>query len=255
MMEQAISERNFARRTVDAGRGVAWWSEAWALFMKNLGMWLAFGVIVLIGSVVLGLIPLIGGLAVALVLQVIAGGWLLSARKAESGQPLEIPDLFSGFKDKLGPLMVLGALAAVGGLIIGVVMFVMGGGAMFGMMAGAGARSAGGMMAGAAVGLLAIVVGIGLGFVLGMALWFAPALVVFRGSAPMDAMKASWSASLANMFAFVVFGLLWIIAAVLASIPFGLGWLLLMPLTMLAMYCSYKDIFEGSPSTLAPGQQ
>jgi hypothetical protein len=29
-----------------------------------------------------------------------------------------------------------------------------------------------------------------------------------------------------------------------ASIPFGLGWLLLIPLTMLAMYRSYQDVFE-----------
>ena len=29
-------------RSVDAGRGTSWWSEAWALFTKNAGMWILF---------------------------------------------------------------------------------------------------------------------------------------------------------------------------------------------------------------------
>jgi uncharacterized membrane protein len=257
MMDEAVIAAGAARRGVDSGRGVAWWSESWALFMKNPGMWLVFGLIMLIGFAVLSIIPLIGGLAAAVLAQVMVGGWVLSARKLDSGAAIDVNDLFSVFKgDKLSPLLVLGALAAVGSLVIGIVVAVMGGGAIFGMLAGAGARSAGGMMAGAFIGLLAVLVGLALGFVLGMALWFAAALVVFRGDAPVDALKASWSASLANVVAFLVYGLIWIAAAVIASIPLMLGWLLLAPLTMLGIYCSYKDIFEGAPTIiLAPGEQ
>jgi uncharacterized membrane protein len=78
-----------------------------------------------------------------------------------------------------------------------------------------------------------------------MAIWFAPALVVLRNVAPVDAIKASWAASLRNIGPFLVYGVIWIVAAMVASIPFALGWLVLMPLTALGMYVGYKDIFEG----------
>jgi uncharacterized membrane protein len=247
-----------SRRTVDSGRGVAWWSESWTLFMKNPGMWLVFGLIVLVGFIVLNFVPLIGGLAAAVLAQVIVGGWVLCARKLDSGESIDVNNLLDIFKDKdkLTPLLVLGVLAAVGSLLIGVVVAVMGGGALFGLVAGAGVRSTGGMMAGAMLGMLAVLVGLAMGFVLGMALWFAAALVTFRGLTPVEALKASWSASLANIIPFLVYGLIWIVAAFIASIPFMLGWLLLAPLTMLGIYVSYKDIFEGAPTIiLAPGQQ
>ena len=61
--------------------------------------------------------------------------------------------------------------------------------------------------------------------------------------APVDAMKASFSASLKNFMAMLVFGVIYFVASIVASIPFGLGWVLLVPLTLLTVYVSYQDIF------------
>jgi uncharacterized membrane protein len=256
-MEEAVMASG-ARRTVDSGRGVAWWSESWMLFLKNPGMWLVFGLIALVGFIVLNFVPIIGGLAAAVLAQVLVGAWVLCARKLDSGESIDVNDLLDVFKDKekLTPLLVLGVLAAVGSLVIGIAVAVLGGGALFGLVAGAGVRSTGGMMAGAALGMLAVLIGLAMGFVLGMALWFAAALVAFQGLTPVDALKASWSASLANIIPFLVYGLIWIVGAVIASLPFMLGWLLLAPLTMLGIYVSYKDIFGLAPTiVLAPDEQ
>jgi uncharacterized membrane protein len=76
-----------------------------------------------------------------------------------------------------------------------------------------------------------------------MALWFAPALVIFRGTAPVDAMKISFAACLRNIVPFLLYGLLYIVAAIIASIPFGLGWIVLAPLVMISLYVSYRDVF------------
>jgi hypothetical protein len=244
-MEEAVVGAGVTGRNVGSGRGTAWWAESWALFMKNPGMWLVFTVIYLVGMVVLHFIPVLGSLIAAALTQVLVGGWMLSARKLESGGQLEVADLFEGFKDKLNPLLVLGAIALGASLVIGLIMMAMGGGAMLGMAAGGAASSMGGVMAGMALGMLALLVGVLLSFVFAMAIWFAPALVVLRNVAPVEAMKASWSASLQNIVPFLVYGVIWIVAAVVASIPFFLGWLVLMPLTALGMYCAYKDIFEG----------
>jgi len=36
-----------------------------------------------------------------------------------------------------------------------------------------------------------------------------------------------------------------------AIIPFGLGLILLVPVTVCALYCSYRDIFSSMPETRA----
>jgi hypothetical protein len=194
--------------------------------------------------VLLGFIPILGALASAVLTQVIVGGWMLGARKLESEGTLEPADLFSGFKDRLNPLLAVGGLALAATIVIVAVGAIFGAGGVVGMIAGGGSGHMGGLMAGLAGLMLAATVMMVLAFIAAMALWFAPALVVFSDVAPLDALKDSWSASLKNIVPFLVYGILWIVAAVVASIPLMLGWFVLMPLTMLSMYRAYVDIFE-----------
>jgi uncharacterized membrane protein len=42
-----------------------------------------------------------------------------------------------------------------------------------------------------------------------------------------------------------VYGLLGLVYAIVASIPFLLGWLVLAPVFAASVYVSYKDIFEA----------
>ena len=230
-------------RTVDAGRGLAWWTEAWAIFAKNPGPWVVLGLVMLVIFVVLGFIPLLGGLAAAMLAPVFTGSWMLAARKAESGAAPEVNDLFSGFKDKLTPLLVVGALLLAGIIVIGIIASVLGFGAVAGAFAGGSRGSVSGMLAALGAGLLALGVCLVLGTVLGMAFWFAPALIVLRGMAPVDAVKASFAGSLKNVVPFIVWSAIYIVAAIVASIPFGLGWIVLVPLLMLTAYIGYRDIF------------
>ncbi len=230
-------------RTVDAGRGFAWWTEAWPLFTRSAGLWIVMAVILIVIFIVLGLIPILGGLAISLLAPVFAGGWMIAAQKVDSGGTLEIGDMFSGFRDRLSPLAVVGALLLVATLVIGLVAGVLGAGAMFGMMAGGAHQSGGGVMAAMGVGLIAVLVALSLSLVAAMAVWFAPALIVFRNLAPVEAMKASFSTCLKNVVPFLVYGVLYIVAAIVASIPFGLGWIVLLPLLMITVYVSYRDIY------------
>ncbi len=230
-------------RAVEAGRGFSWWTEAWPLFTRSAGLWIVMALILIVIFIVLGLIPVLGGLAISLLAPVFAGGWMLGAQKLDSGGTLEVGDLFSGFRDKLSPLAVVGALLLVATLVIGLVAAVLGAGAMFGMMAGGAHQSGGGMMAAMGVGMIAVLVALALSLVAAMAVWFAPALIVFRNVAPVEAMKASFAACLKNIVPFLVYGVLYVIAAIVASIPFGLGWIVLLPLLMLTVYVSYRDIY------------
>ena len=230
-------------RSVDAGRGVSWWTEAWTMFMKNPGMWIVFALVSLVIFIVLSVIPILGSIAASLLTPVFMAGWMLAARKADTGGTLELGDLFAGFRDKLTPLLVLGALLLAAYVVIFFAVGALGFGAVMGMVVGGAQQSAGSVITGLGAGLVAILVGLVLGALVAMAFWFAPALVVFRGVAPVDAVKASFAANLKNLLAFLVYGVVYIVAAIIASIPFGLGWIVLVPLSLLTVYVSYKDVF------------
>src|SRR5262249_39664681 len=88
-----------------------------------------------------------------------------------------------------------------------------------------------------------------------MALWFAPALAVFHQQGPAEAMKASFFACLKNVVPFLLYSVILLLLAFVASIPFGLGWLVLGPVIAASLYTSYRDIFfaEGGAAP-APRQ-
>lgn len=242
-MEDTTTAAPATSRAVDAGRGISWWTEAWALFTKNAGLWIVLALIMIVIFVVLGFVPVLGGIATALVLPPFTAGWLLAARKVEGGGALEVGDLFAGFRDKLTPLLVVGALLLAAGVVTALVAGALGLGAVFGMIVGGTHHSPAGIMAAFGAGMFALLVVLALGMLITMAVWFAPALVVFRNVAPVDALKESFAACLKNIVPFLLYSILYLVAAIIASIPFGLGWVVLAPVLMLTAYTSYRDVF------------
>jgi len=230
-----------AGRTVDAGRGIEWLKQGWQLFTRNPGVWIAIAVILMVIVIVLSLIPVVGTLAVNFLLPVFAGGILLGCSSLTKGGDIAIDSLFAGFKQNTGNLIMVGVFYLVGVVIITLLVFMIGGGAaLTGGMIGRGP----GM--GMAMGgfFFAMLVMLALMVPLAMAVWFAPALVVFHNIAPLEAMKASFSVCLKNIVPFLVYGVLLFVLCVIAMIPFGLGMLVMVPVMMGSLYASYVEIFE-----------
>ena len=258
-MEKLTTNTGPQPRTVDAGRGVSWWGEAWTLFLRNPAMWLVMGVLLMVRLGALGFIPALGPLISLLFAPVFAGSWLLAARKLDHGGQLEVGDLFAVFKDKdqLTPLLVLGALLLAAMAVVALVVGAVGMGAGVGTMMGMGGHaptSVGSVAAAMSAGMLAMLLFMAAGVAVGLALWFAPALIVFHRATPVDALKASLSASLRNIVAMALYGVLYLVAAMLASIPLGLGWIVLFPLVLLSTYVSYLDIFGRPPPSAGDDQ-
>jgi uncharacterized membrane protein len=76
-----------------------------------------------------------------------------------------------------------------------------------------------------------------------MAMWFAPPLVVFHQQGAVEAMKNSFFACLKNIVPFLLYSVILFVAAIVASIPFGLGWLVLGPVIAASLYTGYRDLF------------
>ncbi len=238
----------------DAGRGWGWIVEGWQLFVKAPGVWIVILVIYLAISVVLSLIPFVGPLAHALLSPVLVGGMLFGAAALARDETLEIAHLFQGFRDqeRMGPLVMLGLISVAGYVLMALVlvMFVGGGMMMGAMMDGAGAgvppEAMGGLFVGA--GLVALLIVMTIGLAIAMALFYGVPLVMLAGQNAWPAVQASVAACWINMLPLLVFGLIYLVLAVVAVIPFGLGLLVLGPVTACAVYASYREIFEETPS-------
>jgi uncharacterized membrane protein len=235
-------------RIVSAGQGSRWLGAAWDLFKQQPGMWIVFWIVYFVITAVVSVVPLVNFLN-SLIAPVFMAGWMIAARDVEEGQRLELGTLFAGFKTEMGNLVLLGVLYLAA---IIVVVFVVGvlaaigvgmlgiGGALAGGGAGALAALTGGALIFVVLGALLVVA---LTLPLAAAMWFAPALVVLNQIKPLDAMKASFGASLRNFLPMLVYGLLLLVFAIVAAIPLFLGYLVFLPLVFLSIYTSYRDIF------------
>jgi len=231
-------------RTVAAGRGWSWIAQGWDLFKRQPGLWIGITITLFVILFALGLIPLLGPLANAVLWPVLSAGLLLGCRALAEGGSLEFGHLFAGFRERFGTLIAVGAISFAISFAIGMlVAVVMGIGifTMFGGGPGPGASPEALMTV-----MLAVLVMFALLLPLMMALWFAPALVVFHDRGPVEAMQESFAGCLKNIVPFLVYGLIGLVFAILASIPIGLGWLLLGPVLIGSLFASYRDIYLES---------
>ncbi|MFZ4539058.1 BPSS1780 family membrane protein [Propionivibrio sp.] len=230
-------------RVVAAGNAFEWLKQGWALFVVNPGLWIAMTIVLLVVVLGLNIVPLVGTLAAQLLTPLLGAGMLLACQKVSNGETLEIADLFAGFKQNTGNLVMLGVLYMAAMLAILLIVFVLGGGSM-----------AGGLMMGrpAGIGLafgglmLAMLISLALSVPLVMAIWFAPALVFFNNMPPVEALKASFNACLKNTLPFLVYGLIMLVLMFFAALPVGLGFLVLIPVIFGSVYASYRDIFVAN---------
>jgi uncharacterized membrane protein len=230
-------------RGVAAGNGWRWIADAWAFTGQQRGTFIGVFLLFALLAIVLGIIPVLGTFASALIMPVIGGGFVLGCDAVRRGEPLEVGHLFAGFQRHAAKLVTLGALylgaALVMLLIVGLIF-----GAGVGMtLLGVSEPSPEEMGSIVMTMLLAALVIMALSIPLYMAMWFAGPLIVLADSDVLPALRTSFYACLKNILPFLVWSIAVMVLAVLASIPLLLGWLLFGPVMMASIYISYRDIF------------
>jgi len=225
---------------VAAGRGWDWIASGWELFKKQAGMWIALVLVAFVIFFVLAMIPVVGSLATFVLSPVFAAGVLAGSRAVDEGRGLEIGHLFAGFREKLAPLATVGAIYLGAAVVIALGVGLATGASIFTMMDTGGEAAT---PAAALSVILALLIMLALLLPVVMAVWFAPALVLFHDKGAVDAMKESFSGCLRNVVPFLVYGVVMMVFGVIAAIPLGLGWLVLGPVLCTSFYTSYKDIY------------
>lgn len=233
-------------QAVAAGNGWQWIVDAWELFKRQPGMWIALVVVFLVIFMVISLVPIVGGLAAALLGPIFAGGIALGCQALHDGGELEIGHLFAGFKEHAGKLAMVGVFNLLAWLVIGVVVMAIVGGSVVALMMGGGNVGPGQAAAMGMSVLLGALIALALGVPVYMAVWFAAPLVTLNGFEPIPALKTSFAACLKNIVPFLLYGVILFAAAIVASLPLALGWLVLGPVLAASVYTAYRDIFYAA---------
>lgn len=170
---------------------------------------------------------------------------MLGCHETSAGGQIKLDYLFAGFRQNSGELFLLGVFYTVGMLIIIASMAAL-------LLMGVGLNILMAVMSNGDPAVLiehlmtllvVLLVGMLLYVPLLMAFWFAPALVMLERQSALAAMKDSFSGCLKNMPAFLIYGVAGLFLMVIASIPFMLGWLALIPVSLAGIYIAYRDIY------------
>ena len=277
----AHTARDIAFTRCEGRRGVAWLTESYAMFVRHrlawIGLLLAYYVVLLM----VDLLPLIGVLLAPIVKPVLSVGFLAAAWTQERGGRPALRMLLRGFGANLGALLPLGIVFVLGISIALGATALIDGGRLLNMLYGAApAADADPTAAARHVQETLASPRVQLGMLFGglcalptiLALWWAPALVVFQDANLATALGASLRAALANWRAAVRYaGGVFVMGAVVPSIvTFALALVVPPPLNAtlaallvlpylaffvatlhIADYVSYRDVFHPGEK-LAP---
>ena len=233
-------------RKLSIGQGWQWIKRGYALFMKAPLLWVVLLSVCFIAVAALSAVPTIGEPLTSLLLPVILVGLMVGCRALEQGEDLELAHLLSGFQQRAAQLVTLGGIALVGQYLVLGVMGAVGGGALVSILMSGQPVEDPEIIKQAVIGAgLAIPIGMALFSIILMAMQFAPMLVFFNKATPVEAMKLSMRAFINNMAPMLVYGMTFMLLAMLASIPMMLGWLVLLPIVFTSLYACYCDIFPA----------
>ncbi len=155
--------------------------------------------------------------------------------------------LFSAFQKHAGPLVTLGGIWLAGLLLVIGAILWSGGAPLLDALNSSNPPADPEVVAQALrdsglafpLGLLGLL----LISVLGPCVLVASMLVVFREVAPLPALLAALRALLRNALPYLTYSLMQLPFAYLASLPWMLGWLVLLPIFITSQYAMYRDMF------------
>ncbi len=261
---------SFARHP--ASHGVVWLKEAWAMLSAARVPWLLMLLSYYVIQIVVGYIPVVGPLVLMALRPVFTVGFLAAAWSQERGATPEIRHLFRGFGANLWALIPIGVFMIVGTtLAIFATMAVDGGLLLEAIATNKPLEDA---LSGDQIEL-AMLFATACALPVVLAVWFAPALVVFNSCGTKQALVTSLRAALANWRPVAIYALLLLVFGGIApALAVKLIALALPPVAariVVAMtvvpyvflfiaaqaisdYVSYRDIFHADRGPAPPDE-
>ncbi len=231
-----------------AAAGVAWIKEGWRLFMLAPIPWSGMTALVFLVLIAVGMLPVLGALAVHVLSPFIVAGYMAASRGGSRGETISFIYLAIGWREGRHRLLVIGVVYMLATMLIFQMVKFFTGGDMEMLLRQAQnpqvltPEQAELILATA---LPAMTFGTLLFTPLLMATWFAPALTIFESFPAGRALWWSLWACWVNWRSILVYSMILGMAGIIAVIiPFGLGLLVFVPWTLTSTYAAYQDIFS-----------
>ncbi len=248
-------------------QGARWLAEGWRLFKVAPLGWFALVLAYWMLMTLVSLVPVAGPALASVLVPPFSVGFMSAARAAAAGDRLLLGHLFAGFQARLAQQLTLGVIYA----------------ALLAALLGASALADGGSLARWLVGgvrpddaalasngfLAALCVSAALYLPVTLMYWFAPLLVAWNGLGVAKSLFYSFFACLLNWRAFLAYGALTVLVAVV--LPFVVLTVLLvltggasattlmfplilvvLPTLFASFYASYRGVFEDSAEPAPP---
>jgi hypothetical protein len=221
-------------RRVRPGRSLAWLAAGWAYFLRMTAP------SAILSITLLGVALLVAVLTSARVGSILLPAWaiiylgIVSTYCRKLDQHDELPcDTTHIYRS--APLWILGAIAGVVALALNLLSDAMGVSAI-----------SSSWFAGGHFGLLGLyfVAVKSLTLLAFMAFWMAPALIIFNGAGPLQAIYLSLLGSLKNFVPGLAFLVPAYVFLILAILPLGLGLIAVMPIVACGAYKAFEEIFD-----------
>lgn len=244
---------------IDVSRAMAWYGFGWRTFAQSPGIWIAMMLVLAVIMLILQLVPFIGPLVVSLISPALTGGLMYGAKEAADGRRVEISHVFKGLAEEntRASMLVLGGVMLGLSILFAIVTAIIVGGFIgIGTFGAAGNDANGAVLALGAMGLgvlLTFLITVLFTLMTFAVLAFAIPLVMFEQKSPVEAIKSSVNASLKNALPLTVFVIVYLTLAIIAAIPFFLGFIVLVPIATAAVYAGFRDIYSvGTMVTTKP---
>ncbi len=201
-----IAARDIAFTRHPGARGSQWLKDSYAMFRRARVAWILLLMAYYAMLVIVDFVPFVGGLAAPLLKPVFAVGFLAAAWTQERGGVPAIRQLFQGFRANVLSLCLLGVVFVVGMMIAVGSTAVIDGGKLFDLIANPAPQDLDQEAVARRLAETLSDVRVQLGMLVAalcaiptlLALWWAPALVVFQDTGAITALAASLRAALAN---------------------------------------------------------
>ncbi|MCK0154980.1 DUF975 family protein [Alcanivorax sp. S6407] len=233
-------------KKITVSDAMGWFGQGKEMLAGNWGLVIGSLVVVMLLNMAVQFIPFIGWLAGMFLMTLLYAGVVKIFYRLDSEGSAEFADLFAGFSENTGPLVIL-ALIQMAVYVVAIIAAV----AMVFLVMGfdmnmLNAMEAGQMpqpaAGGAAIGItiaLMFVLFVGMGFLF----YFSIPLVFLGNMGPGEALGVSFKACLKNLLPLILYGIVATILVAVAMIPLFLGLLLAGPLLAGAYYASFKQVF------------
>jgi len=231
----------YQRGAISAGDCI---SNAWSLVTNKFWLYIGAGLLTL---VLISCIPFVN----LFIMGPILGGFYYIVLRDMRGEPVEFGMLFKGF-EKFVPLMVVGLIASIPGIIFQIFRFTIDmskfvGGGRNGTGGGPFSQTTPDIRA-LIAGLSAMVILAVLGFALLSAIWqisltFAVPLVLEHEIGPIEAIKLSIAAAFSNLGGLILLVILDALVGFLGILALCLGYFVAIPVIFAANAFAYRQVF------------